>query len=283
MWATPSEATGRSHHVNHRTRAFLRSSWRRSDRTSPYSIALPFCFVRPRPGRTSLPSIETPVQLIHASTTAPFVHLGTVAVDEGWISHLHWHGPYGTSPNSIAGSCCFVRSGPAADVAPGDRLADRADRCGGGAGVHDEGPTIPGAKWNTSCRTAWSAARVRHGNSARRSCPRFVHGAGPQQQIKGAVGDRVGNSARGGRGRPPRQPAHHARGRQKPVRVVPHVGTTNGPPPASRGECPLLSTGSLHPGSGRAACCPNVARAVPADGWDRRSRRSAPSSPSSAA
>ena len=48
------------------------------------------------------------------------------------------------------------------------------------------------------------------GNSARRSCSRFVHGAGPKS-TKRRGGRRVGNSTRRGRAKPPRQPAHRGR------------------------------------------------------------------------
>ena len=54
---------GRSHHGNHRKTGFLRRSWHRSDRTSPYSIAMRFCFARPRVGQNVVPSIETPEHL----------------------------------------------------------------------------------------------------------------------------------------------------------------------------------------------------------------------------
>ena len=145
-WITPPDATGRSHHGNHRKRAFFAVSWRRSDRTSPYSIAMPFCFARPRV-RQNVVSFHRDARSAYPPLDhRDFCLLGTVAVDEAWMSHLRWHLPYGTSPHSIAGSCCFVRSGPAADVAPGDRLADRADRFGGGAGVHDKAPTVPGSE-----------------------------------------------------------------------------------------------------------------------------------------
>ena len=74
---------------------------------------------------------------------------------------------------------------PAANVAPGDRLAlDRA---------------VP---WDRD-------------KNARRSCPRFVHGTGPRSN-EGAVGDRVGNSARPDPAKPPRA----ARNRSNQRRVA---------------------------------------------------------------
>ena len=44
--------------------------------------------------------VETPIRLIHPSTTATRLAEGTVAVDEAWISRLRRCRPIGTSPRS---------------------------------------------------------------------------------------------------------------------------------------------------------------------------------------
>ena len=87
---------------------------------------------------------------------------------EGTVAAAAWE---------VRGRVPAVRGGPGADVAAGDGLAaDRAHRSGGGAGQV------------AAAAAGERPSPVRQGHGGWRSCPRFIHGAGPQD-TKGAVGE----------------------------------------------------------------------------------------------
>ena len=160
-WTTPPDAAGRSHHGTMATIA-----------------------KRPSAVRIEHRPIQSPCR---AASWGP---------GSGGTSILPSRGPIGTSPQSNCRVVLFrTTPGPGADVAPGDWLAaNRADRFGRGARMRDEAPTGSEVDHQMVERPGMPPESAMR-NDARPSCPRFVHGAGPQQ-TKGAVGDRVGNSAR---------------------------------------------------------------------------------------